>query len=255
MSGVGASEALFRLWHELDSCDACRDEAYALPTVATPGRPHVAPRESCVLFVGEAPPRDGGFWTPGNGDGLRERLLPLLPGWADELDWDSIDGLNWFVDSGYFFVQAMKWPLKQSYSLQDQASARALEHALASHLEAELALIDPRCIVALGGAAWDACTALSERHGLRLVEPLRVDKGRTRHHVFMPAKGRSLPLHVTRLPGKQNHRFKWSPVIRHDIEVFLSCGSHTIACELTQRLAPPHHRARTAASQTAEGIG
>jgi len=49
-------------------------------TIAASGVPatYLAPRDDCLLFIGEAPPKDGGFWRIRNGDGLRHRLLSLL---------------------------------------------------------------------------------------------------------------------------------------------------------------------------------
>ena len=36
------------------------------------------PRGGDLTVIGEAPPKDGGFWRIRNGDGLRHRLLSLL---------------------------------------------------------------------------------------------------------------------------------------------------------------------------------
>ena len=158
-------DELFRLWGQLDSCDPCRDVDYAKLESEPPGRPFLPPKDAALLFIGEAPPSSGGFWKCGNGDELRLRLLPLLPEWPD-LDPDTGAALEWFVEAGYFFIQAMKWPLKDSYSYQSASSRRALQHATACHLGEEIQLINPRGIVALGRAAWDGCSILSEKHEL-----------------------------------------------------------------------------------------
>lgn len=136
------ADALFCLWAGLDRCFACRDEVFAAREAPTPGRPFLAPRDLNTLFIGEAPPTDGGFWRLRNGDELRGRLLPVLPAWPDHVDCDSMEAVEWFVGARYFFVQAMKWPLKDSYSTQTWASQCALDHAVCSHLEDEIECIN-----------------------------------------------------------------------------------------------------------------
>ena len=155
-----------------------------------------------------------------------------------------MEAVEWFVGARYFFVQAMKWPLKDSYSAQTRASQCALDHALRSHLEDEIEFINPASIVALGGAAWDACAALSKKHGLPLAGRQGVDTDRLVHHAFRMATGREIPLHATRLPGKQNQRFGWTPVISHDIGVFLNCDRNSFDCEKVDRQAAPANRRR-----------
>lgn len=238
------ADALFCLWAGLDRCFACRDEVFAAREAPAPGRPFLAPRDLNTLFIGEAPPTDGGFWRLRNGDELRGRLLPVLPAWPDHVDCDSMEAVEWFVGARYFFVQAMKWPLKDSYSTQTWASQCTLDHAVCSHLEDEIECINPVSIVALGGAAWDACAALSEKHGLPLAGRQGVDIDRLRHHAFRIATGREIPLHATRLPGKQNQRFGWTPVISHDVGIFLNCDRGSLECEKVDRQAAPSNRRR-----------
>ena len=232
-------DALFCFWAELDACADCQDAAYALSATLAPARPFIGPQDDSVLFIGEAPPEEGGFWRARNGDKLRRRLLPCLRGWSSEIDYDTPEALEWFVDAGYFFVQAMKWPLAKSYNAQGRPSRLALEHAVRSHLEDEIELINPRHIVALGAAARDACAALSESHGLRLPLGSGIGVDRFRHYVFRMATGREVPLHVTRLPGKRNEGFGWAPVIGQDVAVFLECEPEAKACETADRLPSP----------------
>lgn len=237
-------DELVRLWNQLDLCDPCRHVDYAKPESKPPGRPFLPPKDAPLLFIGEAPPSSGGFWKCGNGDGLRSRLLPLLPAWPN-LDPDTEAALEWFVEAGYFFVQAMKWPLKDSYN-QSAPSSRALQHATACHLGDEIQLINPRGIVALGGAAWDACSMLSEKHGLVLPDRVGVDGARLRHHEFRLAPERHVPFHVTRLPGKRNDGFGWARAILGDVDVFLGCDPKIKGCERAYREpAPPGRSHRT----------
>jgi hypothetical protein len=146
----------------------------------------------------------------------------------------------------------MKWSLKDSYNARVPASQRALDHSLRSHLEEEIELIHPASIVALGGAASDACAALSEKHGLLLTGRQGVDTDRLVHHVFRMATGREIPLHITRLPGKQNQRFGWTPVISHDIGVFLDCDRGLLHCEKVDRQVAPPHRSHAQLSRDRE---
>ena len=185
-------DELVRLWNQLDLCDPCRHVDYAKPESKPPGRPFLHPKDGALLFIGEAPPSSDGFWKCGNRDELRSRLLPHLPGWPS-LDPDTEAGLQWFVEAEYFFVQAMKWPLRDSYNQQAAASRQALQHATACHLDAEINLMNPRGIVALGAAAWDACSILSEKYGLVLADRLGVDGARLQHHEF-PVRGGRNPL-------------------------------------------------------------
>jgi hypothetical protein len=164
-----------------------------------------------------------------------------LPRWPGDLDCETAAGLKWFVETGYFFVQAMKWPLAASYNAQRRASRLALQHALTSHLENEIELIRPQHIVALGGAAWDACAELSGKHGRPLSQRLGVDLDRLRHHTFRMANGQDVSLHVTRLPGRQNERFRWAKVTEHDIATFLECDPRQNSCETVDRLSAPQN--------------
>jgi|GEM_PF-3780919 uracil-DNA glycosylase len=127
----------------------------------------------------------------------------------------------------------MKWPLATSYNAQSRASRLALQHALTSHLENEIEVMGPRHIVALGGAAWDACAELSGKHGRPLSERLGVDRDRLRHHTFRMATDQEVPLQVTRLPGRQNERFGWAKVIEIDIRDRMHARRFTVYLRLT----------------------
>lgn len=125
-------DGLFCAWGQLDDCKECRDDAYA-DRKAPAGASFWVPREGCVPFIGEAPPRDGGFWGAGNGDAVRPLLFPALPGWTGERDPDSIGAIEWFVQAGFFFVQAMKWPLCGGFYNRltpPDAKRQAVQHAV-----------------------------------------------------------------------------------------------------------------------------
>ena len=155
-----------QLYADMDDCQICRTAAISELDVPNPGRPFIRPQDSTVLFIGEAPPFTGGFWKLGNQDFVRYVLLSLL---LDEFSLSQTDlhsekALNAFVDRGFYFVQAIKWPLRQgtSYkSLKARERKSLIRHTAESHLQSELALIRPDAIVCLGSAAWDACASLT----------------------------------------------------------------------------------------------
>ncbi|MGH9460393.1 MAG: hypothetical protein ACRD1X_04195, partial [Vicinamibacteria bacterium] len=88
-----------------------------------------------MLFISEAPPREGGFWRvqpPSmKQDDLREKLLPLLGLRAEGSD----RGLSSFVAARFFLLQAFPRPLKFSpagLTLNDLRDM--LEHSVTAHL-------------------------------------------------------------------------------------------------------------------------
>lgn len=248
-------QALARVWADLDQCRGCRDPRFADSAAAAPAHPFRSPRPTPVLFLGEAPPKTGGFWRPRNSDAVRRLLLPILPAWPKRLDWDSQEAIDWFVDEGFFFVQAMKWTLAhQSYAkLTTRQKCLAVEHAVESHLISEIELMQPRAILALGMAAWDACLILVERYGQPALSESRFARARLRHHVLRLRKQDEVPLHVTFLPGRINEKIaRRIEAMTDDVGVFLRCidGSD---CEEGERKAPsPAPRARRSTVSKAE---
>ena len=102
------------------------------------------PRVTRILFISEAPPREGGFWkipAPGKReDDLREKLLPLLGLSTAVTD----RGLPAFVAAGFFLLQAFPRPLKFSIggaNLRDLNEM--LEHSVSAHLEPMIRSIKP----------------------------------------------------------------------------------------------------------------
>lgn len=232
------TDRLLAIWSDLDRCEGCKDHRFANADAPRPGRPFQAPKTRPVLFMGEAPPPPGGLWKCRNGDNLRVRLFPSLPQWPADLDLDSAEALEHFIDLGYFFVQAMKWPLQHSSygQLRREPQRLAFGHAVEAHLDEEVELLEPRAIVALGDAAWQACNVLTQRHG-GVPSDLGVAEARGKHHQFLFAQGDAIPFHVTFLPGTTNERFTRgiSGVIREDVGVFLECISGEWLCERAAR--------------------
>src|SRR2546426_645562 len=112
------------------------------------------PEATRIVFISEAPPREGGFWTipaPGKGeDDLREKLLPLLG-----LSTTGPErGLPPFVAAGFFLLQAFPRPLKFSIGAVGLKDLREmLEHPVSTHLGPMIRSIAPRAIVTLGRPA------------------------------------------------------------------------------------------------------
>lgn len=94
------------------------------------------PRPRSILFISEAPPQDGGFWTvqaqTSKQDDLREKLLPLLKVASHGHD----RGLSSFRDSGYFLLQSFPRPLKISVgNIKKDELKRLLQHPMETHLK------------------------------------------------------------------------------------------------------------------------
>lgn len=113
------------------------------------------PRRKTILFISEAPPPDGGFWTIqppyAKQDDLREKLFPLLG-----LSLSGSDrGLKAFCDSGYYLLQSFPRPLKNN---RRNVIKTWLPHQVKTHLRDQITFFQPSAILALG---WPASTAVS----------------------------------------------------------------------------------------------
>jgi uracil-DNA glycosylase len=119
------------------------------------------PRRRSILFVSEAPPQDGGFWTiqgvTGKQDDLREKLLPLL-----NLTTNGPDrGLGSFRDAGYFLLQSFPRPLQGSVgNIKMGDLGRLLRHPVETHLKDQIDFLSPVAVLALGRPASAALSML-----------------------------------------------------------------------------------------------
>ena len=109
------------------------------------------PRRKAILFISEAPPPDGGFWTNARPDDLREKLLPLLNPSLSGSD----RGLTAFCDSGYYLLQSFPRPLENN---RRNVIKTRLPHQVETHLRDQITFFQPSAILALG---WPASTAVS----------------------------------------------------------------------------------------------
>ncbi len=112
---AGADDAWDTLQRATRMCATCAALEGVLFARFLDGFPELKrPERRPVLFISEAPPSAGGFWTVGppgaKEDDLREKLLPLL-GLGTE---GSDRGLSSFVAAGFFLFQSFPRPLKFS---------------------------------------------------------------------------------------------------------------------------------------------
>ena len=225
----------FLFQSNLDQCKGCRDPQFEKPKALTPARPFRVPSENSILFIGEAPPDEGGFWKSQNDDAIRRLWFPCLQNThLAALNPDSEEAMDLFVALSFFFVQAMKWPLKKSYDKLTLSSRRlAVEHAVNEHLEDELGMINPRAIIALGNGAWHACSLLAEKNKSTVLKRSGAEKLRG-HHYELKMAHRQIPLHVTFLPGVMNERFSRDRIdaIRTDIPIYLDCIEKGGGCDV-----------------------
>lgn len=118
------------------------------------------PRRKAILFISEAPPPGGGFWTNARPDDLREKLLRLL-----KLSSSGEDrGLTAFCSAGYYLLQSFPRPLKSSIAgIRYEDLKFLLEHPVKTHLYQQIEFLQPSAILALGRPASTAVSLLWPR--------------------------------------------------------------------------------------------
>lgn len=146
-------------WHAIQDsiqfCEWCREaegRIFAPFVTAWPMIPE--PLKGAILFVSEAPPREGGFWSiqssTAKQDDLRNQILPLLkisPCGRDR-------GLTDFRNQKYFLLQSFPRPLMFPIgNLKTEELYTLLKHPVERHLEKQVSYFSPSAILALGKAA------------------------------------------------------------------------------------------------------
>ena len=158
-----------RCWQDVQqsirNCPTCQREEGNVFSPFDGGWPELPePRQRAVLFISEAPPTDGGFWTiqpPGTKqDNLRKKLLPILkpsPSGSEESD----RGLTAFVQSGYYLLQSFPRPLKGRIAgIGIGRLKKLLDHQVNTHLSHQITFFHPSAILALGRPAATAISML-----------------------------------------------------------------------------------------------
>jgi uracil-DNA glycosylase len=140
-------------------CDRLQGSLLAHFNRNWPDIPPPFPR--AILFISEAPPQDGGFWTiqppTAKQDDLREKLLTLL-----KLSRAGPDrGLTSFREAGYFLLQCLPRPLKISIGgVKTDDLKMLLKHQAETHLREQTAFFSPSAVLALGKPASVAVSLL-----------------------------------------------------------------------------------------------
>jgi uracil-DNA glycosylase len=208
----------------INICPDCLSQNVLQHPASSPGRPWQPKKTGRVLLISEAPPASGGFWQVDSGDDLRKNLQVLLKLPSTNSHQSCLEN---FMAQGFFLLQTIKWPIAprsngegRNFNQLGPAQKRTLiDHSATVHLKAEIDLLSPSRILAMGNAAWQACQTLSPTTlkdrigGVRLAHQYHLE--------FLMPHG-LIPLHVTLLPLKQNLRFpEQKGLIQDDFENFL----------------------------------
>ena len=171
----------------IDTCKQC----LACPMIevrgCTPTRPYIPATNHPIVFLGEPPTVEGSFWNVNKEYRSRrilfEAVLPHTTCLNDE------DSLAEFVNSGYYYLEALKWPLKRTYKELAPKLRALVDHTAQDHLRSELELLGPRALICLGTAGKDLLHCLFENHFLK--EPLRMLRN---ERFILTLEGKSLPI-------------------------------------------------------------
>ena len=128
-----------------------------------------------------------------------------------------------FADGGYFLLQTVKWPLVESARRLRPSERRLIEHSVDIHLRAELAMIQPTALVALGRVACYAAGRLFGSSGFEFKQSTVLEQVRGRRFTVRAAElARPATLVPTGLPV--NRRSHDLPTIRSEIAALLRIG-------------------------------
>ncbi len=209
----------------INTCPICLSQILLQHPSSLPGRPWQPKNTGRVLLISEAPPASGGFWQVDSGDDLRKNLQIFLKIPSTNSHQSCLEN---FMAQGFFLLQTIKWPIaprpngkSRNFNQLGSAQQRNLiDHTATAHLKAEIEILDPSRIFAMGNAAWRACQVLSP---ITLKDkPNGVEMVRQQPLKFLRSQ-EAIPLHVTLLPLKQNLRFpEKKGFIRRDFEEFLN---------------------------------
>ncbi len=198
---VVVDELWASIQYEINNCPVCLAEKLFRPCNAPPSRPVSPMQTGRILFLSEAPPQTGGFWSDDHPDDLRRKLAELLGLQQSE---NGKKVLTSFLAKGYFLLQSLKWPLKRTFNHFGPAQQRQLvEHSTSAHLRSEVQVLKPRAILAMGKAAWMSCLLMSGNTSNRRDRGFEDSLNEER---TMTLDGHVIPLRSTYLPVDQNLR-------------------------------------------------
>ncbi len=212
------------LQERINTCPDCLSQNLLQHSACLPDRPWPPQKTGRTLLISEAPPASGGFWQVKIEDDLRKNLKVFL---RLSLTNTQESCLENFMARGFFLLQTIKWPIAprpnaKSLNFNQLGSAQQrtlINHTATTHLKAEIEILAPSRILAMGNAAWRACQILSP---ITLKDkPTGVEMVRQQPLKFLMSQ-ETIPLHVTLLPLKQNLRFpEKKELIQKDFEEFL----------------------------------
>ncbi len=215
------------LQERIDSCDECKKLGCGLivSSKTPPSRPP-CPKGGEILFISEAPSREGGFWaSPSVKDGLREKLFEILRKKNIPLpEPHTKSSLVAFASQNFFLIQTIKWPLRQSARTLRTAECCLIKHSVASHITQELKIIRPSAIIPLGKVACYACGCLFRTHGFAFDRRARLEDVRGKSFSVEIGHG-CIPVYPTGLPVPR--RAKHIPQICKEIKNALENHWHS----------------------------
>lgn len=216
----------------IQQCSTCLSEAAFVHVFPSDGRPPSPRQRGSLLLVSEAPPEVGGFWRlprpKQKPDDLRENVLELLQLYGlPRVEAHIPRAFEVFLSRGFFLVQALKWPLARQANrragfnqLPRKTKALVVKHAL-GHFLAELTIVRPRGILAMGNAALEMCRCLDER-GLMPQGGVEIARLANSRQLEIRVEGGAIPVDVTLLPVDENMRkAKRAALIKDDFKHFL----------------------------------
>jgi len=227
------------LQRAVDVCPICRAESAFNPCLPHDARPWIPAVDGRLLLLSEAPPTVGGFWhLPTDEhreepDDLRAQLFRLLALRSNRFDRDphTRGSLEAFLTAGFFLLQTLKWPLAKPSEkrratfnhLTKRTQQRLLSHTVLEHLKAEISLLKPRGVLAMGNAALGACRLLAAPDAL---PEGGVQTVRARGNLNLLVMGSKTPFHVMSLPVDENMRKdSRAQEIKIDLDRFLDTHS------------------------------
>lgn len=190
-----------RIQRDVDTCSVCLPDDAFKSYEYHPARPKYPRHTGRILFLSEAPPQSGGFWTESRADDLRIKLMQLL-GISPRGNTPQV--IASFMEKGYFLLQALKWPLKKSFNHFGPVQQRKLvEHSASAHLNNEIQALKPRAILAMGKAAWMSCLLMSTSSSCRFDQGF---EGNLNEKQTITLQGHVILWRATYLPVDQNLR-------------------------------------------------
>lgn len=198
---VVVDELWVSIQHEINNCPVCLAEKSFRPCNAPPSRPVSPMQTGKILFLSEAPPPTGGFWSEDQPDDLRGKLAELLGLQQSE---NGKKVITSFLVKDYFLLQSLKWPLKKSFNHFGPVQQRKLvEHSTSAHLNNEIQALKPRAILAMGKAAWMSCLLMSTSSSCRFDQRFGCSLNEEQTIIL---DGHAIPWRAIYLPVDQNFR-------------------------------------------------